>query len=109
LSKISCRPKRVVSTLVQQLLSEEMRQLLSQSPGMCLEHLEQAKHQAEVAEPTVSRHILACQLICTRQVLQELRELVRKHDYRFSDEPRGDEMTFWRRGAQLCAGNVGIR
>ena len=101
--------QRVVSTLVQQLRSEEMRQLLSQSTGLCLVHLEQARHQAEIAEPTVSRHILACQLICTRRVLEELRELVRKHDYRFSDEPRGNEMTSWRRGAELCAGNSGIR
>jgi hypothetical protein len=101
--------QRVVSTLVQQLRSEEMRLLLSQSTGLCLVHLEQARHQAEIEEPTVSGHILACQLTCTRRVLEELRELVRKHDYRFSDEPRGEEMTSWRRGAELCAGNPGVR
>ena len=101
--------QRVVSTLVQHLRTEEMRQLLSQSTGLCLVHLEQARHQAEIAEPTISRHILACQLICTRRVLEEVRELVRKHDYRFSDEPQGNEMTSWRRGAQLCAGNSGVR
>ncbi len=101
--------QRVVSTLIQQLRSEEMRLLLSQSTGLCLVHLEQARHQAEIEEPTVSRHILACQLTCTRRVLEELRELVRKHDYRFSDESRGEEMTSWRRGAELCAGNPGIR
>ncbi len=101
--------QRIVSTLVQQLRSEEMRLLLSQSTGLCLVHLEQARHQAEIEEPTVSRYILACQLTCTRQVLEELRELVRKHDYRFINEPRGNEMTSWRRGAQLCAGNPGVR
>jgi hypothetical protein len=101
--------QRVVSTLVQQLRSEEMILLLSQSTGLCLVHLEQARHQAEVAEPTVSHHILACQLTCTRRVLEELRELVRKHDYRFSNELQGQEMTSWRRGAQLCAGNPGVR
>jgi len=101
--------QRVVSTLVQQLRFEEMRQLLSHSTGLCLVHLEQARQQAGVEEPTVSGHILACQLTCTRRVLEELRELVRKHDYRFGDEPRGNEMTSWRRGAQLCAGNPGVR
>jgi hypothetical protein len=101
--------QRVVSTLVQQLRSEEMRLLLSQTTGLCLVHLAQARHQAEVEEPMVSRHILACQLTCTRRVLEELRELVRKHDYRFLDEPRGNEMTSWRRGAELCAGNPGVR
>jgi hypothetical protein len=47
--------------------------------------------------------------VCIRRVLEELRELVRKHDYRIIDEPRGNEMTSWRRGPQLCAGNRGIR
>ena len=101
--------QRLVSTLVQELRSEEMRLLLSQSTGLCLVHLAQVRHQAEVEEPTVLRHVLACQLTCTRRVLEEVRELVRKHDYRFSDEPRGSEMTSWRRGAELCAGNSGVR
>jgi hypothetical protein len=101
--------QRVISTLVQQLQFEDMRQLLSQSTGLCLVHLEQARHEAEGTDPTVADHILACQLTCIRRVLEELRELVRKHDYRFSDEPRGNEMLSWRRGAQLCAGNPGIR
>ena len=101
--------QRLVSTLVQQLRAEEMRLLLSQSTGLCLLHLAQARHQAEVEEPTVLRHVLDCQLTCTRRVLEEVRELVRKHDYRYSDEPRGNEMTSWRRGAELCAGNPGVR
>ena len=101
--------QRVVSTLVQQMRSEEMRQLLSQSTGLCLVHLEQARDQAKGVEPAVAGHILACQLICIRRIQEELGELVRKHDYRFSDEPRGNEMLSWRRGAQLCAGNPGVR
>lgn len=101
--------QRVVSTLVQQLHFEEMRQLLSQSTGLCMVHLEQAKQLAERAEPTIAGHLLACQLTCIRRVQEDLRELVRKHDYRFSDEPRGNEMLSWRRGAELCAGNPGVR
>jgi hypothetical protein len=42
-------------------------------------------------------------------MLSEVCELVRKHDYRFSDVPRGNEMTSWRRATQLCAGNRGVR
>jgi len=41
--------------------------------------------------------------------VEELAELVRKHDYRFREEPRGNEMTAWRRAAQLFVGNKGIR
>jgi len=101
--------ERLISTLVQQLRDEEMRLLLSQSTGLCLVHLAQARHQAEGEEPTVLRHVLSCQLTCTRRVLEEVRELVRKHDYRFHEEPLGNEMTSWRRGAELCVGNPGVR
>ena len=101
--------QRLISTLVQQLHAEEIRTLLSQSTGLCLLHFAQARQQAETNDPLVLRHLLACELTCTQRVLGEVRELVRKQDYRFSDEPRGDEMTSWRRAAQLCAGNPGVR
>ena len=47
--------------------------------------------------------------VCIRRVLEEIRELVRKHDYRFIDEPQGNEMKSWRHVAELCAGNLGVR
>ena len=43
--------------------------------------------------------------VCIRRVLEVLRELVHKHNYRFIDEPRGNETTSLRRGAELCADN----
>jgi hypothetical protein len=43
--------------------------------------------------------------VCIRRVLEVLRELVHKHNYRFIDEPRGHEITSWRRRAELCADN----
>ncbi len=101
--------QRLISTLVQQLHAEEIRTLFSQSTGLCLLHFAQARQQAEAVDPPVLRHLLACQLTCIQRVLGEVRELVRKHDYRFSNEPRGNEMTSWRRAAQLCAGNRGVR
>lgn len=101
--------ERLTSTLVHLLRSEEIRTLLSQSTGLCLVHFTQARQEAEMHDPVMLPHLLACQRICTRRVLEEVRELVRKHDYRFSDEPRGDEMLSWRRAAKLCAGNPGVR
>jgi hypothetical protein len=44
-----------------------------------------------------------------QRVLAEVRELIRKHDYRFQQESHGEEMTAWRRAAELCAGNPGVR
>lgn len=39
----------------------------------------------------------------------ELSELIRKSDYRFRDEPRGQEATSWRRTGQLLAGAPAVR
>jgi Family of unknown function (DUF6062) len=100
---------RLISTLLEQLLSEEVQTLLSQSTGLCLLHFTQARKLAEEGDPVQLRSLLECQRVCMQRILGEVQELLRKHDYRFGDEIRGDEMTAWRRAAQLCAGNPGIR
>ena len=100
--------ERLISTLVQLLVADEERTLLSRSTGLCLTHLSLARQFAEKRYPETLPHLLACQRTCIQRVLEEVRELVRKHDYRFSDEPHGDEMLSWRRGAELCAGNPGV-
>ena len=55
------------------------------------------------------RSLLECQQVCMQRTLEEVQELIRKHNYRFGDEARGQEMTAWRRAAELCAGNPGVR
>ena len=100
--------ERLISTLVQLLNAEEERTLLSRSTGLCLTHFSLARQFAEEQYPETVPHFIACQRTCIQRVLEELRELARKHDYRFSGEPRGDEMLSWRRGAELCAGNPGV-
>ena len=101
--------QRLISTLVEQLRSEEIRTLLSQSTGLCLLHFTQARQQAEEHDPAQLRSLLECQQVCMQRTLEEVQELIRKHDYRFGDEARGQEMTAWRRAAELCAGNPGVR
>lgn len=100
--------ERLISTLVQLLNAEEERSLLSRSTGLCLTHFAQARQFAEESYPETIPHLLTCQRTCLQRVLDEVRELTRKHDYRFSAEPQGNEMLSWRRAAQLCAGNPGV-
>ena len=100
--------QRVVSTLLEQLRSEEMRALLCESTGLCQVHFTQACTWAEGHDPRELASLFTCQHTCVRRVLDEVQELLRKHDYRFSEEPRGNEMTSWRRAADLCAGNPGV-
>ncbi len=100
--------ERLISTLVQLLNAEEERTLLSRTTGLCLTHFAQARQFAEEHYPETVPHLLACQRTCIQRVVEELRELARKHDYRFSNEAQGAEMLSWRRGAELCAGNQGV-
>ena len=100
--------ERLISTLIQLLNAEEERSLLTSSTGLCLTHFAQARQFAEEHSPETVPHLLTCQRTCIQRVLDEVRELTRKHDYRFSNEPQGDEMLSWRRAAELCAGNPGI-
>jgi hypothetical protein len=101
--------ERLISTLLEQLLSEEVRTLMAQSTGLCLLHFAHARQQAEKGNPMQLHYLLECQYICMQRVLEEVQELIRKHDYRFGDEAHGSEMTAWRRAAELCAGNPGVR
>jgi Family of unknown function (DUF6062) len=100
--------ERFVSLLVQYLREEDVRMIVSQSTGLCLLHFEQAHNRAEAHEPAALPSLLECQRTCMQRVLGEVEELVRKHDYRFLNEARGEEMTSWRRAAELCAGNPGV-
>src|SRR5215472_10089099 len=101
--------QRFTGILLEQLPSQEMHTLLCQSTGLCLQHFAQARQQAESSDPATLRSLMECQRTCMQRVLEELQEAIRKHDYRFTGEPRGSELTSWRRAAQLCAGNPGVR
>jgi hypothetical protein len=100
--------ERLISTLVQLLDAEQWQAGLCQSTGLCLTHFTQACQIAERHPPVIMAHLQTCQRTCTQRVLEEVRELVRKHDYRFGGEVRGEEMVSWRRAAELCAGNPGV-
>ena len=99
--------QRVMGRLIDLLPSEEMQSLLRQSTGLCRLHFIQI---SQILSEHSSLHsiLLASQRICLQRVLDEVKELVRKHDYHANAEPRGDEMTAWRRAAELCAGNLGV-
>lgn len=104
--------QRLLSTILSLLATQEMREHMSQSTGLCLPHFLQARAlaaQALQTNPRALHDLLDCQQTCMKRVLDEVQELVRKHDYRFKNEPRGDEMVSWRRAAMLAAGNPGVR
>ncbi len=99
---------RIVQTLVEVIPAEEAQELLRQSTGLCRPHFIQANNYVKEHVPDNVQLLANCQRVCLQRSLSELEELVRKHDYRYLEESRGDEMTSWRRAAELCAGNPGI-
>ncbi len=99
--------QRVLGRLIELLPSEEMQSLLSQSTGLCRLHFIQATQSLQEKE-ALHAALIACQRACLQRTLDEVKELIRKHDYHASSEPRGEEMTAWRRAAEMCAGNPGM-
>lgn len=100
--------QRLVQTLVRLLVDEEVQMLLRQSTGLCQLHFLFAREYARARVPDSLPSLIEGQHTCLQRTLEEVQEQLRKHDYRFSEEPHGAEMTSWRRAAQLCAGNPGV-
>ena len=105
------RQSEIEQALLQELLTmlsvETFGTRLRATTGFCLPHFTQA---ARKAKNDVQRTILLeTQRDCLQRNMGELDELVRKHDYRFLQEPRGEEMTAWRRAVELLVGNRGVR
>ncbi len=99
--------RRLTERLVALLQHSDMAERLRQSNGLCRIHFVLAFQHADEHVPTQRAALIDCQQACIQRVLGEVRELIRKHDYRFSEEAQGEEMTAWRRAIALCAGKTG--
>ena len=100
--------ERVVGRLGELLRDEHMLALLRDSTGLCRVHFLDAMHEVAIHTPSLQQALFKCQRGCLQRSFAEIQEQIRKHDYRFSQEPHGEEMTAWRRAAELCAGNPGV-
>lgn len=76
--------------------------LYHNSPGLCLPHFRRALALAE--NPASVKILVQLQLEKLQALQQELKEFIRKQDYRFISEPRGQEKDSWIRSLLLLAG-----
>jgi hypothetical protein len=76
------------------------------SPGLCLPHLIQA---LRCTDPTGSKILARLEAERIAALVGELDEYIRKHDYRFREEPWGQEVTSPRRAVELMVGVEGLR
>ncbi|MDQ3855674.1 MAG: DUF6062 family protein [Chloroflexota bacterium] len=93
-------------TLLSSLSEPEFWRLYRDSAGLCLPHLQMALEAAEteesfaqLVEATVHQHE------ALRQLLQQI---IRRHDYRFSDEATGEERGAEAQAVRKIAGEPGM-
>jgi len=73
---------------------------------LCLRHL--AAVSAQTADAADQEWLLRAERRLVERLSHELSEFWRKHDYRFHDEPMGEEGTSWQRVLHKFAGAPGI-
>ncbi len=80
----------LISTLVKELIGEDgLLAAFQASEGLCLHHLQQAL--AQTPDAAVFDALMSVQREIWQRLVEQLAELIRKEDYRFRNEPRGEE------------------
>jgi hypothetical protein len=93
--------KRYLETLLEHMDAGGLREDYEASGGLCLPHLRTALKQST---GTVRRFLLASESGKLGRLCGELREIIRKNDYRFREEPWGSEKDAWIRATRKLAG-----
>lgn len=93
---------RFANVLLQDLQKEEIRTLLEQAGGLCLPHLRLTLSIRGAVES--KRLLLAVERRAWSALQLELKEFIRKNDYRFRTEPKGSERDSWLRAMDALVG-----
>lgn len=86
---LDVQERTLISTLVEALREGPFRQAYSQSAGLCLPHLRHALDAAPDAEVFMALRDDAMRN--QERLHEQMREIIRKHDYRYRDESSGQE------------------
>lgn len=98
--------RQIVAHLIQELESEPFRARYRASDGLCVAHLNLALCAGPGPESVTA---LRDHLLRTNEELRgQLREVIRKHDYRYRDEIAGPEWTAVEKAVRQVAGAPGI-
>ncbi len=71
--------------------------------ALCLSHFHSA---IEFASPRVAAALAEIEIAKLETLVRDFKEYFRKVDYRFADEPKGEEQTAWRRAIERMMGSV---
>ncbi len=104
-----CREMETIAihTLLTNQDDPQLQEALSNTDGFCLPHLIQALEQ--VKNDDQARWLVNFQRQALRELCDELSELIRKCDYRFSHEALGAEQDSWLRATGIVSGERNTR
>jgi hypothetical protein len=95
-----------IGLLVRELQEGRLLPALRASWGLCLPHLRLALGRTPDAE--AFERLRATQLACWERLQTQLDTFVRKHDYRYTGEPIGEEANSWSLAVDLVSGIPGL-
>jgi hypothetical protein len=96
-----------IVTLLQHFRDSEFQRLYQDSSGVCLPHLALALAESKDAE--LCTELVRVEQSRIAELIQDLAELKRRHDYRFAREPSGRESGAWIRAIEKLCGRPGTR
>jgi len=101
-SQLTAR-RRYVQTLMEGLVTPEIKTTYQASPGVCMPHL--AILLESIKDPAIQNYLYETEERNLTGLWGELQEFIRKNDYRYSDESFGEERDSWSRAIQKLTGN----
>ena len=105
---LSPRTVNILASLANELSNPDFVTALRVSDGLCMPHFLAALHTLKESESFEALLLIEHEKLAALQL--ELAELIRKNDYRFSEEDWGAEGNSWRRAIRILYGsNKGIR
>ncbi len=99
--------KRYIRGLLASLNDMDFRDKYRSSVGLCLPHYEMAFQQ--VTDGDVRAVLREVEIDSLTKLIAELKEFIRKSDYRYAGEPPGEERDAWIRAIELWVGSFNTK
>jgi len=97
---------RYVSAFVESFNEPEFLLAYRNSFGLCLPHIREISNNCK--QKKILEELLNIELAKMKELISELKEIQRKHDYRFSHEGFGKEGNAWIRAIEKMVGKEGV-
>ena len=95
--------QRYLAVLTEELTNSEIKTAYKASPGFCAPHL--GMLLKTIKDPVIQNFVYEIEERNLMKLWDELQEFIRKHDYRYTDEPYGKERDSWSRAIKKLTGN----